>query len=105
MLQGMIIGNIKNISQALFNISQFLPLIDNWSVCDSFCSSLKITKKYPDEMWDYLKPLWEINEPFVLRFCLVMSLNYFINDKYIESILKNISQIKNDHYYVFISNR
>jgi len=103
MLQGMVIGNIKDIEVVFPYILDFLPLINNWSICDSFCSSLKITKKYPKEMWKFLKPLWERNNPFILRFCLVMSLQYFINDKYIDKIFNEISKIKNEEYYVLMA--
>lgn len=103
MLQGMVIGNIKDISILFPYISRFLPLIDNWSICDSFCSSLKITKKYPTEMFDFLKPLWKTNEPFILRFCCVMSLQYFLKDEFIDLIFQNISEIENKEYYVLMA--
>ena len=42
MLQGMVIGYLDApADERLQWIANFLPSIDNWSVCDSFCSGLK----------------------------------------------------------------
>lgn len=45
MLQGMVIGYVKaDIEEVLGCVARFIPKIDNWSVCDSFCGGLKSTK-------------------------------------------------------------
>ena len=42
MLRGMIIGYMKaDVETRLKYISGFVPKIDNWAVCDSFCNTLK----------------------------------------------------------------
>ena len=48
MLQGMIIGlsKEKDIKKIQRQIKKFVPKIDNWAVCDTFCAELKITKRY-----------------------------------------------------------
>ncbi|MBU3093459.1 DNA alkylation repair protein [Clostridium sp. CF011] len=49
MLQGMIIGYaMAEIEEILSYVEKFVPKIDNWSVCDSFCSGLKITNQYKE---------------------------------------------------------
>lgn len=46
MLQGMVIGYVKtDINDQLSYVASFIPKIDNWSVCDSFCIGLKFTKR------------------------------------------------------------
>ena len=46
MLQGMVLGYINDdIEDVLGYIVDFVPKINNWSVCDSFCVGLKITNK------------------------------------------------------------
>ena len=47
MLQGMVIGYVKtDINDQLSYVASFIPKIDNWSVCDSFCIGLKFTKEH-----------------------------------------------------------
>lgn len=100
MLQGMIIGNIKDIEIFKEKCIEFLPKINNWSVCDSFVSSIHITNNYKKEMFDFLNSLLTRKEIFIKRFILVMYLRYFICDEYIDKVLNNIRKIKMDNYYV-----
>ena len=45
MLHGMLIGAIPaDIETILAYTDAFIPHIDNWSVCDSFCASLSCTR-------------------------------------------------------------
>lgn len=45
MLQGLVLGYAKSdIEEILKYVADFVPKIDNWSVCDSFCTGLKFTK-------------------------------------------------------------
>lgn len=54
MLQGMVIGCVKcSIEERLSFIQSFIPKINNWSVCDSFCASLKFTRESPFVMFSF----------------------------------------------------
>lgn len=101
MIQAMLIGFIKNdLQTTLHCISEFVPKIDNWSVCDIFCSSLKITKKYQDTVWNFIQKYSKSKKEFELRFAIVMMLCYFLNDRYINKTLEKIDKIKHEGYYV-----
>lgn len=46
-LQGMIIGfqtNTKDLENIINQIRSYVPKINSWAVCDTFCAGLKITK-------------------------------------------------------------
>lgn len=101
MLKGMVIGYIKtDMDEILKYITEFIPKIDNWAVCDSFCSGLKYTKNHKNRVWDFLQPYLFSDEEFHIRFGVVMLLNYYIEDRYIDKILDICNQIKHDGYYV-----
>ncbi len=106
LLKGFIIGNYSNLTyeELIYHIDNHLPKITDWSMCDTFVTSLKITKKYQDKLWDYL--LDKLNSPseFEVRFVLVMLLNYYINDKYKDRIYAIIKNIKRDDYYIKMAN-
>ncbi len=54
MLKGMVIGCAKcSIEERLSFIQSFIPKINNWSVCDSFCASLKFTRESPFVMFSF----------------------------------------------------
>ena len=101
MLRGFLIGYAKApLPVILDQITQFLPRINNWSVCDSFCITLKIAAQYPSEFWDFFQPLLNSQEEFTLRFVLVMLLDYYINDEYIDSLFPLFDRITHQGYYV-----
>lgn len=101
LLQGMVIGYAKGeLGDILEAIHCFLPLIDNWSVCDSFCSGLKIARAYPEKMWEFLQPYFFSSREFTVRFAVVMSLFYFIDEKHLSSLFSLFNRIHHEGYYV-----
>ena len=101
MVQGMVIGQAKgNAAEILPYVAAFVPKIDNWAVCDSFCCVLKLAKREPDPVWDFLQPYFVSKEPFDLRFAIVMALDHYIDDAHIEVVIGHIDAIKHEHYYV-----
>lgn len=101
MLQGMVIGYVKqSLYEVIPYIAKFVEKIDNWSVCDSFCCGLKITKDYREDMWDFLEPYFHKQGEFEVRFGVVMLLNYYLEEEYIEPVCKIFDEIEHDGYYV-----
>lgn len=101
MLQGMVIGKIQApLSETLERIRDFLPKIDNWSVCDSFCAGLKLSKTCPEEIWAFLQPYFQAKEEYSVRFAAVMLLNYYVDEAHREEALKLLAGVRHDSYYV-----
>lgn len=101
MLQGLVIGYIKtDIEENLCYVAAFVPKITNWAVCDSFCNSLKITKKNMTRVWEFVLPYLQSQEEFEVRFAIVMLLNFYIKDEYINQVLVLLDSAKHEGYYV-----
>lgn len=101
MLKGMLIGLAKeDINTILKHIKDFVPKIDNWAVCDVFCAGLKITKKYKREMWRFLQKYLKSNKEFEIRFAVVMILDYYIEEEYLQKTFEIFNNINNEGYYV-----
>lgn len=102
MLQGMIIGlsKEKDFEKIKKYIVEFIPKIDNWAVCDTFCAGLKITKKYKEEMWELIGRYLKSEKEFELRFGLVMILDFYIEEKYLQEDFKIFENINSKDYYV-----
>lgn len=101
MLQGLVIGYAKaGIEEILSYVSAFAPKINNWGVCDSFCSSLKITKQHMARVWQALQPYLLSQKEFELRFGIVMLLDFYIDDEYIDQVLTLLDGAKHEAYYV-----
>lgn len=78
---GLMINYLKvSIDVRLDLLSRFIPVIDNWGVCDTFCSNAKWIKN-PDEFWAFLEPYWRSDREFEVRFAVVMSMILYLNEK------------------------
>jgi 3-methyladenine DNA glycosylase AlkD len=102
MLQGMTIGYVKtkDIEEQLQAAARFIPKIDNWSVCDSFCIGLKATRRHQERVWDFIQPYLNSGEAYDIRFGVVMLLNYYVDEAYVDRALQHLASIKHDNYYV-----
>lgn len=101
MLQGLVIAYAKaDIEEVLRYVAAFVPKINNWAVCDSFCTSLKITQRHRAQVWDFLQPYLGSQKEFELRFGVVMLLGFYIADEYIDQVLALLDSAKHDGYYV-----
>ncbi|MCI8352768.1 MAG: DNA alkylation repair protein [Clostridia bacterium] len=101
MLQGMVIGLSKmDIEERLNYIKKFVPKINNWAICDVFCAGLKFTNKNKEIVWEFLKVYNNSVEEFELRFFIVMLLDFYITDKYINEVISILDNIKHEGYYV-----
>lgn len=104
MLQGMTLGYAKgNLSRKEPYLRKFIPKIDNWSVCDSVCSSIKLAKEQPEEMWEFLQDYLHSKKEYEIRFGLVQLLNYYIKEEYLDRVLQEIDRINNGEYYVMMA--
>ncbi len=101
MLQGMVLGCVKaDVEETLSYITDFVPLIDNWSVCDSFCTGLKFTETNKSRVLDYLQPYLSSKKEFEMRFGIVMLLDFYIKEDYIDQVLVLLNAAKHEGYYV-----
>lgn len=103
MLQGMVIGIItknKDINKYINYIDNFVPKIDNWAICDTFCAGLKVTEKNLEYMWKYIQKYINSKNTFEIRFGVVMMLDYFLKEEYIDRVLNILDGIKSKEYYV-----
>lgn len=101
MLRGLVIGYIKaDIDEVLKLAEDFIPLIDNWAICDSFCTGLKIAKAHKEKVWSFLQPYLHSDKEFEIRFAVVMILNYYVDEIYAPKAFEHFDRIKHDGYYV-----
>ena len=103
MVYGMLIGYAPLTDEQKFDyLLKFVPKIDCWSVCDCVCVSLKFKDK--KKLWAFLlKNYAKSTAEFELRFVLVMALNHFLEEKYLEDVLRLVANISSSAYYVVMA--
>lgn len=100
MLHGMVIGAAPmGLEETLARVQRFVPLIDNWSVCDSFCASLSIVSNNKERVWRFLQPYLTSSLEFEARFGLVALLDYFVEEPYLPQIFDAVLMMQSKAYY------
>lgn len=102
LLEGIVLAYAPiEISEKQSAIKSFLPKINNWGVCDSFCASFKlITPEQKLIYWDFLQKILLSDKPYELRFAIVMLLDYYLSEDFADKTLVLIHQVKNTTYTV-----
>lgn len=85
--------------KAIKEIQKFIPEISNWSVCDAFCSDLKIIKKHQKEFLPFILKNLKSNKEFAQRTALNLARAYYLDDVYAEQIIKAATTLKPTKYY------
>jgi len=80
-------------------VRTFLNKIQDWSICDGFCSTLKDAKCENEQWWIFLNEYSKSKEEFHLRFVVVMWMRYFVDAEHIDHILQEILRIEHQGYY------
>ena len=100
MIQGLVISHIKDEEIFYKYFKNHINKIDNWALCDSFCSSLKIMRRYEDKYFKEAIKLALNKEEFISRVGLIIILNQFISEKNLDSIFNTLNKIHSDKFYI-----
>ena len=99
-IKGFVIGYVKEELDVLLPyIAEHIEKIDDWSLCDGFCSNLKIVGKYKEEFLEFLLPYGKLDDEFKQRVVAVMLMDYYLTEEYIDKSLEVLDSLKNEKYY------
>ncbi len=100
LIKGFVIASIKDIDKLKLEINDYVKLIDNWAICDSFAASLKIVKDNKPLFWNYFQGFLASQEEYYIRLALVVFLNYYVEKDYLNSIFSLCLKDYPDKYYI-----
>lgn len=101
MLYGIVLSGTKcQFSEKLQFLEKYVPRIDNWAVCDIVCGNLKVVEEHQKEMYDFIQKYLNSDREYEIRFGVVILLQYYINENYIDTVLKWYKKIQHEGYYV-----
>lgn len=101
MLCGMVTALAKcEFEEKLEYVKKFIPCINNWAVCDIVCGDMKDVKKNQKRMYEFIQPFFSSEEEYEVRFAVVILMQYFLTEEYIQDVLKIYDGIRHEGYYV-----
>lgn len=100
MLKCLVISHIKDLNELMEYFYSCVDLIDNWAINDTFCNSLKIVNNNKTYFLSVIDKLIKSNKEYHLRVGLIILLNYYVLEEYLDIIFSYLDLINNDLYYV-----
>ena len=101
LIEGFIYGYLKiPFNDLIKYLDKYILKLNSWGQVDSVVSNLKIFKKEQKLGFGYAKKLIRNKKTFIKRFGIIILLDYYLHDEYIDKVLELVSKIKSDDYYV-----
>ncbi len=100
LLQGFVIGRLPEPgAQTVRRLRRFLPLVTNWSICDSTCAGLRQVKADPEPFWEFALSCLPSPEEFTVRVGVVLLMDFFLDESHIDRVLAALSGVRHEGYY------
>lgn len=80
-------------------LRRFIPKIDNWAICDGVCAALKPKKDEEQLYFDFAVEYAKRNGEFESRVGIVMLMNCFFTEKWIDKSLEVFKKVHMGKYY------
>jgi len=102
LLYGLVLASLKKPSPEM--VFRYLnPLVlkfDNWAHVDTVISSFKFFRKYREETLEHFLLLKNDEGEFTKRVFVIVLMDYFMDETYIDTALKHLSEVPQGQYYV-----
>lgn len=100
MIAGMVIGYGKmDIGERIEHFRRFIPRIENWSVNDCVCSTIKLKPEEREPFWDFLMEYRGSRREYEVRVVAVMLMDQYLLPEYIERVTGVLDSLCDDSYY------
>ncbi len=95
---GFLINNGKyTVEERLEMLGHYVPVMDNWAVCDTYCANAKWMMRVEKErLWHFLQPWFASHEEFEVRFAIVASMCCFLCEEWLENVFERIGRLAFD---------
>ncbi|NDW19685.1 DNA alkylation repair protein [Dysgonomonas sp. 216] len=102
LLYGLVLGQLKkpSLEKIFYYLDPLILKFDNWAHVDTIISSLKVFQKQPEEVLTHFLPLKTHNGEFTKRTFVILLMDYFMSETYIDSTLKHLLEVPQGQYYV-----
>ena len=75
-------------------LERYIPVLDNWAVCDSYCANAKwMARADREALWAFILPYFCSAREFEVRFAIVTAMTYFLKEEWLERVFEQLSNL------------
>ena len=83
-----------SLEERLAMLGRYVPVLDNWAVCDSYCAHAKwMARADKAALWVFLEQWFDSEREFEVRFAVVVAMCYFFNDEWLDKVFERINSL------------
>ncbi|MBO7302520.1 MAG: DNA alkylation repair protein [Bacteroidaceae bacterium] len=83
-----------SLMERLEMLSRYVPVLDNWAVCDAYCANAKWIQRTDKKLlWDFLLHYFRSENEFEVRFAIVTAMTYLLDEEYLELIFTELNNL------------
>ena len=81
-----------SLNERLAMLGRYVPVLDNWAVCDSYCAHAKwMARADKAALWAFLQPWFSSEREFEVRFAVVVAMCYFLGEEWLDKVFERIN--------------
>ena len=81
-----------SLDERLAMLGRYVPVLDNWAVCDSYCAHAKwMARADKAALWAFLQPWFSSEREFEVRFAVVVAMCYFLGEEWLDKVFERIN--------------
>ena len=83
-----------SLDERLAMLGRYVPVLDNWAVCDSYCAHAKwMARADKEALWAFLEHWFSSECEFEVRFAVVVTMCYFLNEEWLDKVYERINSL------------
>ena len=83
-----------SLDDRLAMLCRYVPVLDNWAVCDSYCAHAKwMVRADKEALWAFLERWFDSECEFEVRFAVVVAMCYYLNEKWFNKVFECINRL------------
>ena len=83
-----------SLDDRLAMLGRYVPVLDNWAVCDSYCAHAKwMVRADKSVLWAFLERWFDSEREFEVRFAVVVAMCYFLNEGWLDKVFERINRL------------
>ena len=83
-----------SLDERLAMLGRYVPVLDNWAVCDSYCAHAKwMARADKVALWAFLEHWFSSECEFEVRFAVVVAMCYFLNEEWLDKVFERINSL------------
>ena len=83
-----------SLDERLAMLGRYVPVLDNWAVCDSYCAHAKwMVRADKAALWAFLERWFDSEREFEVRFAVVVAMCYFLGAEWLDMVFERINSL------------